>query len=168
MLSDITHELGGCQFWRYAHNISSGLQEYIEAFSFVNYIESGGLVSYEQVQTNLCDGNGQPLFPLPSSDYVLGLCDLTGELMRFAISSISKPVGRMKASQISLIVRGCKAGRACSVLTYQVKSSKSLLDFETLTPYIYELHKKQAVTGQSLRKIEEGRLVLHTNLVGVF
>src|ERR1700678_4041352 len=51
------------------------------------------------------------LFPLPLSDYVLGICDLTGELMRLAISSISKPNGRMKASQISLFVRGCKAGK---------------------------------------------------------
>jgi len=51
------------------------------------------------------------LFPLPPSDYVLGICDLTGELMRLAISSISKPNGRMKASQISLFVRGCKAGK---------------------------------------------------------
>jgi len=89
------------------------------------------------VQANLCDDTGQPLFPLPSSDYILGICDLTGELMRLAISSISKPNGRMKASQISLFVRGCKA------------------DFETLTPYINDLHKKQAVTTQSLRKVEE-------------
>jgi predicted translin family RNA/ssDNA-binding protein len=51
------------------------------------------------------------LFPLPLSDYVLGICDLTGELMRLAISSISKPNGRMKASQICLFVRGCKAGK---------------------------------------------------------
>lgn len=51
------------------------------------------------------------LFPLPLADYVLGICDLTGELMRLAISSISKPNGRMKASQICLFVRGCKAGK---------------------------------------------------------
>ncbi|KAI0004135.1 Translin [Russula compacta] len=137
MLRSITHELVGSRFWRYAHNISSGLQEYIEALSFVHYIEHGGLISYERVQANLCDDAGQPLFPLPLSDYVLGVCDLTGELMRLAISSISKPNGRMKASQISLFVRGCKA------------------DFETLTPYINELYKKQAVTTQSLRKVEE-------------
>jgi len=137
MLRNITHEFDGSRFWRYAHNISSGLQEYTEALSLVHYIEHGGLVSYEQVQANLCHDTGQPLFPLPLSDYVLGTCDLTGELMRLAISSISKPNGRTKASQISLFVRGCKA------------------DFETLSPYIPDLHKKQAVTAQSLRKVEE-------------
>ena len=36
----------------------------------------------------------------------------------------------------------------------------AFLDFETLTPYINDLHKKQAVTTQSLRKVEEGRLSL--------
>lgn len=30
------------------------------------------------------------------------------------------------------------------------------LDFETLTPHIPDLHKKQVVTAQSLRKVEEG------------
>ncbi len=39
------------------------------------------------------------------------------------------------------------------------------LDFETLTPYIRDLHKKQEVTVQSLRKVEEGRLVLCVRLV---
>lgn len=134
MLRSIAHELVGPIFWRYAHQISSGLQEYIEALSFAHYVEYGGLVSYEQAQANLCDDSGLPvgrtympsfapalmkkilwlhpqLFPLPLPDYVLGICDLTGELMRLAISSISKPNGRMKASQISLFVRGCKAGK---------------------------------------------------------
>jgi hypothetical protein len=36
------------------------------------------------------------------------------------------------------------------------KNLSSLIDFETLTPHIPELHKKQAVTAQSLRKVEEG------------
>jgi hypothetical protein len=35
-----------------------------------------------------------------------------------------------------------------------------ILDFETLTPHIHDLHKKQAVTVQSLRKVEEGQLIL--------
>ncbi|KAI9445005.1 Translin [Lactarius indigo] len=137
MMENVAHELDGARFWRYAQNISGGLQEYIEAFSFFHYVECGGLVSYEQVQANLSDDAGQPLFPVPLSDYALGVSDFTGELMRLAITSMSKPNGRTKATQISEFVRGCKA------------------DFETLTPHIHDLHKKQVVTTQSLRKIEE-------------
>ncbi|KAI0274848.1 Translin [Gloeopeniophorella convolvens] len=136
LLRNVTHELQGERFWRYASNISGGLQEYIEALSLAHYIEHGRLVSYQEVKEDLRDEAGQPLCPLSVSDYILGVSDLTGELMRLAISSISKPGGRTKASQISSFVRGCKS------------------DFETLTPHIHELRKKQVVTSQSLRKIE--------------
>ncbi|KAI0067817.1 Translin [Artomyces pyxidatus] len=133
----ITPEVEGDRFWRYQHNISPGLQEYIEALSFAHYLEHGTLITYNEVQKSLSDESGSPYFPLPMSDYILGLSDLTGELMRFAISSISKRGGRTKASEVSVFVRGCKA------------------DFEGLTPHIRDLSKKQAVTSQSLRKIEE-------------
>lgn len=59
MLRSIARELAGPRFWRYAQNISGGLQEYIEALSFVHYIEHGRLVSYERVQAILCDDTGQ-------------------------------------------------------------------------------------------------------------
>ncbi len=61
LLKSITHELVGPRFWRYAQNISGGLQEYIEALSFAYYIEHGKLVSYERVQAILCDDTGQPV-----------------------------------------------------------------------------------------------------------
>jgi predicted translin family RNA/ssDNA-binding protein len=61
MMKNIAHELDGSRFWRYAHNITGGLQEYIEALSFFYYVEGGGLVSYEQVQANLSDDAGQPV-----------------------------------------------------------------------------------------------------------
>ena len=44
------------------------------------------------------------------SDYLLGLSDLTGELMRFAISGIAHRGGRRKAQNVCAFVRGCKAG----------------------------------------------------------
>ncbi|OBZ79725.1 Translin-associated protein X [Grifola frondosa] len=130
-------ELTGDRFWRYQRNVSPGLQEYIEALSFAHYLEHESLISYDEVQSSLCDTEGKPFFPLPLEDYLLGLSDLTGELMRFAISSISRRGGRSKASQVCVFVRGCKA------------------DFEGWTPYFRDLRKKQAVTSQSLQKIED-------------
>ncbi len=49
-------------------------------------------------------------FPLPLEDYLLGLSDLTGELMRFAIAAISRRGGRQKANEVCSFVRNCKAG----------------------------------------------------------
>ncbi|PIL29628.1 hypothetical protein GSI_08265 [Ganoderma sinense ZZ0214-1] len=137
LFAGIRLELTGDRFARYQRNVSPGLQEYIEALSFAHYLEHQSLISYGQVQASLCDENGIPYFPLPLEDYLLGLSDLTGELMRFAIGAISRRGGRQKANEVCNFVRNCKA------------------DFEALTPYFKELRKKQYITGQSLEKIED-------------
>ncbi|KAI0768549.1 Translin [Trametes elegans] len=137
LFSAIRDELVGDRFWRYQRNVSPGLQEYIEALSFAHYLEHRSLISYDQVQATLCDADGNAFFPLPLEDYLLGLADLTGELMRFAIAAIPRRGGRQKASEVCSFVRSCKA------------------DFEGLTPYFKELRKKQSVTTQSLAKIED-------------
>lgn len=49
-------------------------------------------------------------FSLPKEDYLLGLSDLTGELMRFAISGFSRKGGRSRAMQVCKFVRDCKSG----------------------------------------------------------
>ncbi|KXN83588.1 Translin-associated protein X [Leucoagaricus sp. SymC.cos] len=122
----LTHELVGDRFWRFQRQVSPGLQEYIEALSFAHYLQHGTLIPFEAY------------FPLTVSDYLLGLSDLTGELMRFAISGLSSHKGgRAKATQVCAFVRACKA------------------DFEQYTPFVPDLRKKQAVTGQSLEKIED-------------
>ncbi|KAH9890960.1 Translin [Cubamyces lactineus] len=137
LFANMRDELTGDRFWRYQRNVSPGLQEYIEALSFAHYLEHRSLISYDQVQTTLTDREGNFFFPLPLEDYLLGLADLTGELMRFAIAAIPRRGGRQKASDVCSFVRACKA------------------DFEGLTPYFKELRKKQSVTSQSLEKIED-------------
>ncbi|KAF9472469.1 Translin [Pholiota conissans] len=136
LYSHLRPELGGDKFWRYQRQVSPGLQEYIEALSFAHYLDHGTLITFDEVQHTLMDAQGV-FFPLTISDYVLGLSDLTGELMRFAISGIARRGGRKKAQDVCTFVRGCKA------------------DFERMTPYIRELKKKQSVTSQSLEKIED-------------
>ncbi|KAH8100500.1 Translin family-domain-containing protein [Cristinia sonorae] len=130
-------EVQGDRFWRYQRNVSPGLQEYIEALSFTHYLETGKLISYDEVQQSLTGELGESYFPLTTEDYLLGLSDLTGELMRYAISSISQRGGRMKANEVCTFVRNCKS------------------DFEVFTPHFRELRKKQSVTSSSLEKIED-------------
>ncbi|KZT74853.1 Translin [Daedalea quercina L-15889] len=137
LFAGMSEEIAGDRFWRYQKNVSPGLQEYIEALSFAYYLQCQTMISYEEVQKSLSDADGNPYFPLPLDDYLLGLSDLTGELMRYAISSISRRGGRSEANEVCKFVRGCRA------------------DFEALTPYFRELRKKQQVTSQSLEKIED-------------
>ncbi|KAF9270501.1 Translin [Marasmius fiardii PR-910] len=125
------------RFWRYHRQVSPGLQEYIEALSFAWFLENGTLMSSEEVRKILVGEDGVPFFPLTTSDYLLGVSDLTGELMRYAISGFGRLGGRSRASEICSFVRNCKA------------------DFERFTPYIRELDKKQDVTSQSLMKMED-------------
>ncbi|PFH49210.1 hypothetical protein AMATHDRAFT_195235 [Amanita thiersii Skay4041] len=138
MYAKMRSELEGDRYWRHQRQVSPGLQEYIEALSFAHFLEYGSLITFRQVQDTLSEPtNGKPHFPLSVSDYLLGVSDLMGELMRHAISGISKRGGRTKASEICAFVRNCKA------------------DFESFTPFIHDLRKKQSVTTQSLTKIED-------------
>ncbi|PPQ90409.1 hypothetical protein CVT25_014927 [Psilocybe cyanescens] len=130
-------ELESERFWRYQRQVSPGLQEYIEALSFAHYLDHGSLITFDEVQKTLMTPEGVEYFPLTLSDYLLGLSDLTGELMRFAISGIANKGGRKRATEVCAFVRRCKS------------------DFEGMTPYIRELRKKQSVTTQSLEKIED-------------
>jgi len=75
---------------------------------------------------------------LTPEDYLLGISDLTGEIMRLAITSI----GTQNAS-LSDVLQVCSSVRAW------------YSDLEGLTPFVRELRKKQDVTAQSLHKIED-------------
>ena len=106
-------DLEGERFWRYEQAVSPGLQEYIEALALAYYYETGKLIGHDGVQDSLRsgeDGKGERLFPVPLNDYLLGVSDVTGELMRFAITAIGRRGGRGTARTVSDFVRNCKAG----------------------------------------------------------
>ena len=56
----------------------------MEAVSFWHYLETQHLISYEEAQVKIPGG-----ITLTEDDYVLGIFDLVGELMRFAITSMA-------------------------------------------------------------------------------
>ncbi|KAH0838515.1 Translin [Lanmaoa asiatica] len=149
----IKQEVQGDSFWRHHHSVSPGLQEYIEALSFTHYLGHGTLVTLSQVQAALSDDHGVPYFPLPKEDYLLGLADLTGELMRFAISGFSRKGGRARAVQVCNFVRNCKSGTSF-LSGHYCPGLIGHQDFDRFTPFVKGLRKKQVVTNQSLEKIE--------------
>jgi predicted translin family RNA/ssDNA-binding protein len=83
-------------FQRFHRNITHGTQEFIEALSFYHYLTEGTLISMQQVQAfideNLHlteeDVANQVQYPVTRSDFILGICDISGELMRFATASL--------------------------------------------------------------------------------
>lgn len=105
-------DLHGPLALRYARQISPGLQEWAEARLFQVYIERGGLWGYEEARAEVrallrvadtaaqaaaaADGDvdatrkeDDDAFDLPMEDYLLGVYDMTGELMRFAITTMA-------------------------------------------------------------------------------
>ena len=60
------------------------MQEYIEATAFEHYLSTQSLISYREAQDRI-PGN----ILLTEDDYLLGLFDLVGELMRSAITGMA-------------------------------------------------------------------------------
>ena len=97
----IAGDVQGLNSFRYAQNLY-GHQEYIEALSFQYYLESRSLISYENVCNKLIQFGG---ITLPPEDYILGVYDMTGELMRFAIGNMAT-TGRMPELQNQSVISG--------------------------------------------------------------
>ncbi|KIW07351.1 uncharacterized protein PV09_02197 [Verruconis gallopava] len=75
---------------RYSHNITGGNQELMEAISFQHYLETQRLITIEESREKLAAmSSGKHKVMLTESDYVLGICDMVGELMRFAITAMA-------------------------------------------------------------------------------
>ncbi|PHH58490.1 hypothetical protein CDD80_2234 [Ophiocordyceps camponoti-rufipedis] len=78
LLTDIAPDLAPPHRHRYAWQMR-GLEELIEALSFGHYLETQSLMTPQEAQAAV----PAPI-PLTTDDYLLGVMDLFGELMRFA------------------------------------------------------------------------------------
>ncbi|KAI9143009.1 Translin family-domain-containing protein [Paraphysoderma sedebokerense] len=112
-------------------------QEYIEAITFMEYVRSQRILTIQQCQKDFIDDEGHQFLPLTKEDYLLGVADLTGELMRFSINSITKGF-QEKAMEICQVLRDLYA------------------DFQIIhaSYHVPELGKKLGVMKSSLMKVE--------------
>jgi predicted translin family RNA/ssDNA-binding protein len=117
--------------------------------SFLHYLKTRQLIPYKTVQLlfrpSEQDGNADiessdPLFRVPPRRYLLGISDLSGELMRFATNAVGAGdiTGEIVVADVLRTLR-------------HIKSS-----LDSFVPLVgRELAKKQSVTEQSVRKIED-------------
>ncbi|XP_062285879.1 translin-associated protein X [Scomber scombrus] len=101
----IAEELRGEDIYQFHRAFTPGIQEYVEAVSFQHYIRHRCLISLEEINARLVfmkaekeepKGSAVALavgaqvltFQVTPADYLLGVADLTGELMRMCISSV--------------------------------------------------------------------------------
>lgn len=102
----IADELRGEDIYQFHKAFTPGIQEYVEAVSFQHFIRQRRLISLEEINARLVFMRTEKTDPKPPteavslgahvltfhvspSDYLLGVADLTGELMRLCISSVS-------------------------------------------------------------------------------
>jgi hypothetical protein len=87
---NISADLQGLNAYRYSHNITGGNQEFMEALSFHHYIETQSVIGYDEAQSKIASMSGEGgAVSLTPDDYILGICDMTGELMRFSVTSMA-------------------------------------------------------------------------------
>ncbi|WZZ23686.1 hypothetical protein YC2023_007087 [Brassica napus] len=97
-------ELQGTDFWKLRRAYSPGVQEYVEDATFYKFGMSGTLCTLDEINSTLLPLSDPSLEPLQINilDYILGLADMTRELMRMAIGRISD--GEVKFAQRILSV----------------------------------------------------------------
>ncbi|XP_050997782.1 LOW QUALITY PROTEIN: translin-associated protein X-like [Acomys russatus] len=103
----VAQELSGEDMHQFHRAVTTGLQEYVEAVSFKHFIKTCSLISMEEINKQLTfttEDSGKES-KTPSSegqdkqlvmwrlnvtlvDYLLGVADFTGELMRMCINSV--------------------------------------------------------------------------------
>ncbi|KAL7752849.1 ESCRT-0 subunit protein hse1 [Sorochytrium milnesiophthora] len=134
MFRSIAPLIADGHFYRYSRAISPGIQEFIEAVSLCHFIAHGTLISLQEVQDIL----GQDVCRITADDYLLGICDLSGELMRYAIN-VAARADTDKARSVLGFLRGLRSA------FYHVSPTGSAR----------EIGKKLVVMDQSIAKVEK-------------
>lgn len=95
-IKTITMELENRPAYLHSRAVTAGYQEYVEARTLLSLMEKKEIITYADIVKEMTStitlegGDLKTLVPLvPQLDYMLGLADLSGELMRRAINSIS-------------------------------------------------------------------------------
>lgn len=158
--ASVSQDLQGLNGDRYARQISGGCQEWMEAASFEHYLVTAKLLTYEEAVAKMrsldVEGPGVLLSP---EDYLLGIYDMTGELMRFAITAM--------ATNGALPMIAAESSDAMSDETVQAGERSVLNDMRRLRsaleafnagaygPFAKDCEKKMEVMRQSVDKVEQ-------------
>lgn len=127
----------------------------MEAVSFEYYLTTASILSFEDAATLLrknSEGRGVELSP---EDYILGIFDMTGELMRFAITSMATSGSLPGLSQES------NASGQRNVLN-DMRALRSALEALNAGhgPFAKDVSKKMDVMRSSVEKVEKSLYVV--------
>ncbi|KAJ3676565.1 hypothetical protein LUZ60_003977 [Juncus effusus] len=146
-MSKLVKELRGTDFWKLRRAYTFAVQEYVEAATFCRFCKTGTLLNLSEINSSLLALSDKSIEPLQINtlDYLLGVADLTGELMRLAI-------GRISEGEVDYAQKICQFVRD---LYRELTLIVPLMDEN------HEMKKKMEVMLQSLVKIENACFSVH-------
>ncbi|ETI28908.1 hypothetical protein G647_01360 [Cladophialophora carrionii CBS 160.54] len=146
LLQSVVPDLQSINTYRYRDRITGGIQEYIEAVSFQHYLETQRIMSFDEAAAQLPEG-----IMLTYEDYALGLFDMTGELMRFAITYMATN-GKLPTYS------GDDKPSKSSILTdmQDLRAAFEGVNPGKVYPLAKEFESKLKTTRQSVEKVENG------------
>ncbi|KXT08469.1 hypothetical protein AC579_6323 [Pseudocercospora musae] len=148
--SSVSGDLQGLNAHRYARQISGGCQEWMEAVSFEYYLTKASILGFEDAAILLQKNSEARGIELSPEDYVLGIFDMTGELMRFGITSMATRGALPGLSQ------GPNFGGPKNVLD-DMRALRSALEALNAGhgPFAKDVDKKMDVMRSSVEKVEK-------------
>lgn len=137
----------GTTYWHYYRQISPGIQEFVESYTLLWYLMEGTLVTREEVQAAVHEtlkkalGATTCVTEITVEDYLLGVLDLTGEVMRHGVGASSADisvcekdcafVGSIHSAFNSILLRGSEFKNKIDVLKSSLcKLEKVLYDYK--------------------------------------
>ncbi|KAJ6852312.1 translin-associated protein X [Iris pallida] len=146
-MSKLVNELKGTDFWKLRRAYTPAVQEYVEAATLCTFCKTGTLLNLDEMNATLQPLSGKFAEPLQINvlDYLLGLADLTGELMRLAI-------GRISDGEIEYAQKICRFVRD---IYRELTLLVPIMDDNA------EMKKKMEVMLQSVVKIENACFSVH-------
>lgn len=147
LFQSIVPDLQGINAYRYRSNITGGIQEFMEAILFHAYLETQHVLTPEAAQAKLPEG-----IILTHEDYLLGIFDMTGELMRFAITYMATN-GKLPGT-----IGDSQSSSKSSILTdmQDLRNVLEMMDPSGTYALSKEFSKKLSVTRTSVEKVENG------------
>jgi predicted translin family RNA/ssDNA-binding protein len=152
LFTSIVCDVSGINSWRYQRQIGGAIQEFIEAISFDHYLRTQTLITHAEVTTRVPAG-----IMVTEEDYVMGLFDLTGEMMRFAVLQLSSgnAIATQEVQDPMPQAPSLSPTQAAIVVDLRAMRAR----FEALSvPRKYhmlrDLHKKVEVMQSSVEKVE--------------
>lgn len=166
LYAGISRDLQGLDSYRYNRQITGGNQEFMEALTFQHYLETQELISYDESVKRLAElgGDGGAVLLTPS-DYILGVFDMVGELMRFSITAIATS-GQLPTSKADSDIQMADADADDSTQILAAEDRDVLTDLRNLRIHLEaldastdgafgrDISKKMGVMQVCVQKVE--------------